>query len=278
MRDVVTDAITFTLLVGLAFAPLERVLAERAEIRRSFAADLAFATLGQLFTRGVLFALLGIVLAALAPFARERALVSSFDEAHPHLARALEVMLGLVIFELMGYGYHRLAHRAPFLSRLHDVHHSAETLDWLASFRQHPLEIALVTLVQNVPLVLLGLPLGSHALVLLLLRLHTVFVHSNVHVPEGPWTHLVATPRFHHRHHDRDRPDANFATLCPLLDHLFGTHDAARAGRLGSPVPMPTGFWSLLLHPFRREDARVHDAMGTTTPTQTETLARPATR
>ena len=267
MRDVVTDAIVFTLLVGLAFAPLERVFAERAPTRRAFATDLAFATLGQLFTRGVLFAFLGIVLAALAPIAREGSLVPSLDEAHPHLATGLEVMLGLVVFELMGYGYHRLAHRAPFLSRLHDVHHGAETLDWLASFRQHPLEIALVTLVQNVPLVLLGLPLGSHALVLLVLRLHTVFVHSNVRVPEGPWTHLVATPRFHHRHHDRDLPAANFATSCPLLDHLFGTHDAARAGRLGSPTPMPAGFWSLLLHPFRREDALTREPVGTTTPT-----------
>ena len=67
-----------------------------------------------------------------------------------------------------------------------------------ASFRQHPLEIMLVTLAQNAPLVLLGLPLGSHALVLLLLRLNTVFVHADLELPRGramQWlSEVVATP------------------------------------------------------------------------------------
>jgi hypothetical protein len=30
---------------------------------------------------------------------------------------------------------------------------------------------------------------------------------------------------------------------------------------------MPAGFWSLLLHPFRREDALTREPVGTTTPT-----------
>ena len=58
----------------------------------------------------------------------------------------VRLLLGLMLFELCGYAYHRLAHRVPALWRLHAVHHSAPTLDWLASFRQHPLEIGLVTL------------------------------------------------------------------------------------------------------------------------------------
>lgn len=253
MLAALRDSVVFAVLVGLALAPLEQVLAERPEKRRAVTTDLAFATLGQLLTRGVLFSGIGLVLAGLGGLAPERAIVSSIAPHHPWIACAVEVALGLVVFDVAGYAYHRLAHCTPLLSRLHDVHHSAQELDWLASFRQHPLEIALVTLVQNAPLVLLGLPLGAHALVLLLLRLHTVFVHSNVRVPDGPWTHLLATPRYHHRHHDRDRPAANFATLCPLLDHLFGTYDATPAGRVGSPRPMPTSFLGLLVHPFRRE-------------------------
>ncbi len=261
MHDAVLDVVVFTLLAGLVLAPLERVLHERDGVRRSFATDLAFATFGQLLVRCVLFVVLGVVLAWLVALAPESSPGSRIASLHPSVAGVVDVVVGLVVFELMGYAYHRLAHVVPALSRLHDVHHSSESLDWLASFRQHPLEIALVTLAQNAPLVLLGIPLGSHALVVILLRLHTVFVHSNVRVPNGPWTRWIATPRFHHRHHDRDRPAANFATLSPLLDRLFGTYDGARAGALGSPTTLPTSFLGLLLHPFRAPPTAVDTSL-----------------
>lgn len=176
MIEAAIDACVFALLVGLLFAPLEHVFPER-RARRALATDLVFATLGQMLTRGVLIAGLGALLAALGALS-----------ARPlaHAGPFAQITLGLVVFEAMGYLYHRLAHAVPFLSRLHDVHHASTEMDWLASFRQHPLEIALLTLAQNAPLVLLGVPLGAHAAVVLLLRAHTVFVHSNLRVPEGP--------------------------------------------------------------------------------------------
>lgn len=141
----------------------------------------------------------------------------------------------------------------PALWRLHAVHHSSERMDWLASFRQHPLEILLVTFAQNAPLVLLGLPLGAHALVLLALKLNTVFVHADLRIPPGPWSMVIATPRFHHRHHDRDAAPRNFAAMFPWLDRLFGTHDASPAGAVGLPgAPAPRTLLGLLAYPFAR--------------------------
>ena len=81
-----------------------------------------------------------------------------------------------------------------------------------------------MTLAQNAPLVLLGVPLGAHATVLVALKLATVFVHSNVRVPVGPLRFVVATPRFHHRHHQRGGAVANFASFLPLIDVLFGSY------------------------------------------------------
>lgn len=156
------------------------------------------------------------------------------------------------LFELAGYAYHRLAHRVPALWRLHAIHHTSDTMDWLAAFRQHPLEIVLMTLVQNLPLVLLGLPLGEHAWVVLLLRLNTVFVHSNLQMPD--WIgQLVATPRFHHRHHDRDLEGANYATLFPWIDRLFRTFCPKQSVHHGLQRDRPpsSGFGALLLQPFR---------------------------
>ena len=156
----------------------------------------------------------GLVLARLDAVALDRPLLAAIGDRRARFVA--DVAVGLLLFELGGYAYHRLAHAVPALWRLHEIHHSSETMDWLASFRQHPLEIVLVTLAQNAPLVLLGVPLGAHAAVLVALKLATVFVHSNVRVPIGPLRFVVATPRFHHRHHQRDGAVANFAVVPAL--------------------------------------------------------------
>jgi sterol desaturase/sphingolipid hydroxylase (fatty acid hydroxylase superfamily) len=125
-------------------------------------------------------------------------------------------------------------------------------MDWLAGFRHHPIEIALMTLAQNAPLVLLGLPLGEHALLVLVLRLNTLFVHSNLRTPSWLGA-IVATPSFHHRHHDRDAHTANYATLFPWLDRIFRTHATETADTFGVPGGADDpGFLALLFAPFRR--------------------------
>jgi sterol desaturase/sphingolipid hydroxylase (fatty acid hydroxylase superfamily) len=228
--DVVVRPLLFTGLSALAIAPLERLLPAHAPRTRGWAIDLAFATAGQVVVRFALVIGLGSLFAALDVYALDAAALAV---GPAWLTRGLHVLLGVLLFELGGYVYHRLAHTLPWLWRLHAVHHSSETMDWLASFRQHPLEIVLMTLVQNAPLVLLGIPLGSHALVLVLLKLNTVFVHANLRVHAGRLGHLVATPAFHHRHHARSGPTRNFAGLFPWLDRVFGTFSAEPAHAFG---------------------------------------------
>ncbi|MCB9596563.1 MAG: sterol desaturase family protein [Sandaracinaceae bacterium] len=237
-------ALAYAALVGLAFAPLEQLFRLRSERRARWTTDLLFATVGHVGTRLLLLYGLGALLTASTRIASEVGLGAASPLAD--LPAPLRIGVGLLLFELTGYGYHRLAHRVPLLWRLHRVHHSAPTMDWLASFRQHPLEIVAMTLAQNLPLVVLGLPLGEHTLVVMLLALNTVFVHGNLRVPRALEA-FVATPRFHHRHHDAERPTANFASLFPWLDRLFGTHDAADAGRVGLEDGADAGFVDLLL-------------------------------
>jgi len=250
MGDAIVRVLSFTVLAGLAFAPLEQLYGRHRGPRPGRLADLGFATLGELLVHAAMLGLLGSVLALLDAIALEDPLLVGVG---PRPVRIVaEVALGLLVFELVGYAYHRLAHVVPWMWRLHEVHHSAERMDWLASFRQHPLEIILVTLAQNAPLVLLGLPLGSHALVLLALRLDTVFVHADLRVPRGWWSEVIATPGFHHRHHQRDGAVRNYAAMFPWLDRLFGTYDGAPAGPVGLPHATPQRFWALLVLPFVR--------------------------
>ena len=228
-------------LVGLLFAPLERLAPARASERdaSSLRTDLGFATVGAVMTHALIALLAGATLAGLSGLAAPLSGAPTW----------LSLPLGLLVFELAGYAYHRAAHAFGPLRRLHDVHHAAAHMDWLAGFRQHPLEVALMTLAQNAPLALLGLPLAEHAAVVALLQVNTIFVHANVRTP-GWLARWIATPRFHHRHHDRDAPLANFATLFPWIDRLFGTASDARAGAFGLPGPRREGFVASLLAPL----------------------------
>jgi len=249
MVDAIVRVLLFTALAGLAFAPLEQLFGRhRGAARSGRLADLGFASFGSALVLLGVATLVGGVLAGLEGLSLEEPLFVGIGSRSARTV--LEVGVGLLVFELVGYAYHRLAHAVPWMWRLHEVHHSSERMDWLASFRQHPLEIMLVTLAQNAPLVLLGLPLGSHALVLLALRLNTVFVHADLQLPRGWWSEVLATPGFHHRHHQREGAPKNFAAVFPWIDRLLGTHDGAPAGPVGLDVPMPRSFLGLLVVPF----------------------------
>jgi len=249
---VVLRPLLFVALAALAFLPLERIAAAHGQHRRRFTTDLAFATVGQVLVRLGLVVATGWVLARLDGLGVDRPLLAGIGDRRARFAA--EVIVGLLLFEVGGYAYHRLSHTVPALWRLHEIHHSSETMDWLASFRQHPLEIVFLTLAQNAPLVLLGVPLGAHATVLVLLKLATVFVHSNLRVPLGPLRFVVASPRFHHRHHARDGAVANFAALFPFIDVVFGSFSDDAAHRFGLTRRLPDSFVGLLLAPLRGGD------------------------
>ena len=244
----------FAVLAGLAFVPLEHAVPARprprGRRRPGLAADLLFATLGQLLARLGIVLAVGWALALLDGIGPDRPLFVGVADRRARAA--LDVACGLFLFELGGYVHHRLAHRVRWMWRLHEVHHTSETMDWLAAFRQHPLELLMLTLAQNAPLVLAGIPLGAHATVVALLKLNTVFVHANIRVPEGPWRLVLATPRFHHRHHQRGGPVRNFASLFPVIDRLFGTYSDETAASFGLGRPAAQSFLALLASPLAR--------------------------
>jgi sterol desaturase/sphingolipid hydroxylase (fatty acid hydroxylase superfamily) len=234
----------YAVLVGCVFAPLEWLLPERESQgvdRRAALTDALFAGIGGLLTHVLLALVMGVALTV----------VARVELVDLGLHGPAALLVGLLVFELGGYAYHRAAHVIPALWRYHAVHHSAPQMNWLASFRQHPVEILLMTLAQNVPLVLLGVPIGAHALVVLLLGLNTVFVHANLSIDPPILRWVIATPRFHHRHHDRDARPANFASLFPIIDRLFGSHAGDRARSFGLAEAHPRSFWALLAWPFR---------------------------
>lgn len=220
MRTLLETALRVVLFAGLAgllLWPLELLLPLRAPrfTGRAWLCDLGWLLLGALTLRLFVEPVVGWLAARLPP-------PGPAQSASP--GRLAAALLGS---ELVAYAAHRAMHEVPLLWRFHALHHAPRALDWLKAFRQHPVDVAVQGVLVALPGLLLGVPLGELAALVLLRRLYTGLLHANVRVPAplGWLAHVVATPAFHRAHHSHDPRlhDANYASTLPILDHLFGT-------------------------------------------------------
>ena len=172
----------------------------------------------------------------------------------------VQLPLIVLVADLAQYGLHRAWHRVPALWRVHAVHHSIATVDWLAGSRMHLLDMLATRVVVLGVIFVLGFSPSVIDAYIVIVGVHAVLNHANARLPWGPLRHLVVTPEFHHWHHasDREALDRNFAAHFPWLDRLFGTYYEPppgqrlpqRYGVLGETLPR--GFLRQQLHPFRR--------------------------
>lgn len=166
------------------------------------------------------------------------------------------LFLIVLVADLVQYWTHRAYHEMPMLWRLHAVHHSVKSMDWLAGSRQHILELLITRTLILAPIFVLGFGKGVIDAYIVIVGFQAVFNHANVSVRLGPLRYLIVTPNFHHWHHSQEKEalDKNYAAHFAFLDHLFGTavqserRWPARYGVLGDYVPK--GFWRQVLFPF----------------------------
>lgn len=241
----VVRAGAFLILSALVFVPAERLWAarRRPSPRAGLATDLTHALADPLIVNAVA-ALLFAVLATAADLAVPAALRRGVGG----WSVAAQLAVALLAGEVLLYFAHRALHAVPALWRLHAVHHSSESLDWLSAHRQHPVEQAALLAVANLPALVLGVPLSSFVALVLLQRLHTTLVHANVRLPLGPLRRVVAGPDFHRLHHTHEHARANYASLLPVLDWLFGTYEEPGYGTVtpGTPERVARSWWGQL--------------------------------
>lgn len=240
------------LAIALAFIPLERLLPAVAP-RWSWPrvrVDLLHLVLGGALIRwGATAVIAGLAFAfgGLIPHPFTAAI-----RAQPGWLQFIEVLL---LADLGFYAAHRLFHAVPWLWRFHEVHHSSEHLDWLATYRVHPVDQIVNSALILAPSALLGLGPGPILAYSLIYRVHAVLLHSNVRIGFGPLRWIVASPIFHHWHH-ADQPEAydrNFGGQLVLFDWLFGTLNMPgkdRPARYGLTPPIPDTYVGQLIHPF----------------------------
>ena len=219
-----------TLLLGSMFAVLlfaaiiEALVPRRpetGELAGRWFANLSLAAVSMLVSQ--LFTRLTLVVTAMLAQAKGIGLLPLLD-----FGMWPTVLITLVVMEFANYVLHRLFHSVPWMWRCHAIHHTDVEVDFTTTYRHHPFETIIMSLV-GIPLVLL---LGLDPLALIVYQLlgiiSGVLTHTNLYIPERIEKILrvfVVTPDFHRLHHSsaRRHTDSNYGGLVPWFDRLFDT-------------------------------------------------------
>jgi sterol desaturase/sphingolipid hydroxylase (fatty acid hydroxylase superfamily) len=242
-------------LLGILFIPLERLFGLRTEqsiFRSDWRQDLFYFLVNSLLVQSLTFLSLtpATEIVAHTHWTDLRAAIAS----QPIWLQVIEIM---VLTDLTQYWVHRVFHRVPFLWGFHSVHHSTQTMDWLAGSRMHVVEIVALRGITVIPMYALGFHEWALKAYILYIYIHSTLIHSNVRFEFGWLKHVIATPRFHHWHHgiEKEAIDVNFAVQFPWLDRLFGTYylpgGSWPSGYGVGGHPVPPGYVKQLAYPFR---------------------------
>lgn len=135
-----------------------------------------------------------------------------------------------VLLDFVAYWVHRLQHRLPFWWAMHSLHHSQRQLSCWSNDRSHILDDAIEAVITAMTSLIIGVPPGQYAVLILFGTLIENFSHANVRLRFGPvLDKLLVDPRFHRTHHILARPDephlhdCNYALVFPVWDIMFGT-------------------------------------------------------
>ena len=235
------------------FIPLERWFAlrrEQAILRDAWRLDLAYFAIVHLLVSVIILASTGTVMGLFSWTVGSP--VQGFISSLPGW---VQFPLVLLVADLAQYWSHRLMHTVPFFWRIHAIHHSAESMDWLASSRLHLGEVLMTRTLVLLPIFVLGFSQSVVMVYVVYIGLHAIFIHANVRFTLGPIRHLLVTPAFHHWHHSEDprAANTNFAVHLPWLDRLFGTRCAVPGWPASygiAPERLPEGLLRQFAYPL----------------------------
>lgn len=239
---------------GFLFIPLERLFSRHKGqplFRDDWREDLFYYLVSSLMVQALTFLSMTPALTILAH--THWTALRGWVGRQPVVLQIVEIMF---LTDLVQYWIHRAFHRVPFLWNFHAVHHSARTMDWMAGARMHFVEIVVLRGTTVIPMYILGFtPLALQAYILIV-YVHSTFVHANIGWNFDHLGRFLVIPRFHHWHHgiEKEAIDVNFAIHFPLFDRLFGTYHLPKGawpsayGVGGHPVPHT--YWRQFLYPF----------------------------
>jgi sterol desaturase/sphingolipid hydroxylase (fatty acid hydroxylase superfamily) len=158
------------------------------------------------------------------------------------------------------YWTHRGFHEQS-MWRFHAIHHSPVHVDWLSTFRFHPVNTWLSFTLVDSMMMLVGFSPAAVAAMASVNLIYSAMVHANLSWTFGPFKYLFASPVFHRWHHTarEEGMNKNFAPTFPLIDIIFGTFYMPE-GRLpdhygvaGSDIP--EDFFKQMVWPFKKRQS-----------------------
>jgi len=162
----------------------------------------------------------------------------------------------LLVSDLSFWIAHRLFHAVPLLWQFHKIHHSSEHLDWLATYRVHPVDQIANATVIAVPALLMGFSPLALLIYGFVYQWHAVFLHSNLKTSLGPLEKVFTTPHFHHWHHanEPEAYDKNFGGQLIIWDRIFGTASnmTRYPNKYGIEKTIAEQFLTHIFEPFQR--------------------------
>lgn len=172
-----------------------------------------------------------------------------------HLPWLVQFFLAIVVADLAEYAIHRCFHTVPFMWRFHAIHHSSESLDWIAGSRSHIVDDIAVRGFILIPMMLV-FPHNMLVAYLFFVNFHATWTHCNFG-PTIKWLEpYLIQPRYHHWHHtsQTEAIDKNFAIHFPWIDRIFGTHYLPKDKWPDTyglhNEKMPAGFWRQTFYPL----------------------------
>lgn len=192
------------------------------------------------------------------------AVSASLQETIRSVPVFLQVIVIVICADFVLYWEHRAYHEIKTLWPIHAVHHSIESLDWLAGSRGHFIQVFSERAMVMIPLYLLGADQQALNIYVAFAALQAVLIHCNLGISFGPLKYILVTPQFHHWHHSSEKPaiDTNYSAHTVIFDRIFGTchlPDNHWPAEYGTTVRLPRTVIGQTLYPVTAIVKRIKD-------------------
>lgn len=169
----------------------------------------------------------------------------------------VQTTIVVILSDIYLYWSHRWFH-GKTMWKFHAIHHSPKYVDWLSTYRFHPINSWLSFVAIDTMMLIAGFSPVAVTMMASINMAYSAMVHANLNWTFGPFKYLFASPVFHRWHHTTQAEglDKNFAPTFPLLDVMFGTFYMPEGkvpqeyGITGTD--MPENFFKQLLWPFKQ--------------------------
>ena len=137
----------------------------------------------------------------------------------------LQTLVLLLVLDFIFYVNHRLKHRWPYWWRLHETHHSSDSLDFLSAARFHVLEKIIDRMIYILPIAVFDVSMTTLVIWASVDAFFGMFSHSNLRWRMGPLKYIFMCPEMHRWHHVKDARQSrcNFGNNFSIFDWIFGT-------------------------------------------------------